>query len=135
MLFRSTPAFTSRATELSKGIAAFWKDIASYQAQTTIVTMTEFGRRFQENANRGLDHGSASTMMVVSSKLNGGKVYGTWPGLADNQLFGGDLAVSTDYRTVLSEVLVTQHGEQKIANVFPTVPYYPLGMFATPPGS
>jgi uncharacterized protein (DUF1501 family) len=127
-----TPAFTSRATELSKAIAAFWKDIAAYQPQTTIVTMTEFGRRFQENANRGLDHGSASTMMVVSSKINGGKVYGQWPGLASNQLFGGDLAVTTDYRTVLSEIMVTQHSEQKIATVFPTVPYYPIGLFASP---
>jgi uncharacterized protein (DUF1501 family) len=126
-----TAAFTSRSTELSKAIGAFWKDIAAYQGQTTIVTMTEFGRRFQENANRGLDHGSASTMMVVSSKINGGQVYGQWPGLAPNQLFGGDLAVSTDYRTVLSEILVTQHGEQKIANVFPTVPYYPIGLFGT----
>ncbi len=124
-----TPAFNGRASELSQSIAAFWQDIAAYQKQTTIVTMTEFGRRFTENANRGLDHGSASTMMVVSSGLQGGKVYGAWPGLAANQLYGGDLAVTTDYRAVLSEILVKRHAETAISSVFPTVAYKPLGLF------
>ena len=125
-----TPNFNARATELSKAISAFWKDITAYQQQTTIVTMTEFGRRFTENASHGLDHGSASTMMVMSSKMNGGKIYGQWPGLAANQLFGGDLAVTTDYRQVLSEVIVKAHGEPNVANVFPTVNYQPLGLFS-----
>lgn len=126
-----TAAFTTRAQELSRSISAFWNDLGStYQSQVTIVTMTEFGRRFAENANRGLDHGSASTMMVISSDMNGGKIYGQWPGTAANQLYGGDLAVTTDYRTVLSEVLVKRHAETKIANVFPNVPYAPLGLFA-----
>ena len=125
-----TGAFTPRVVELSRSIAAFWNDIAAVQSKVTIVTMTEFGRRFQENANRGLDHGSASTMMVLSKDMNGGKVYGLWPGTAANQLYGGDLAVTTDYRTVLSEILVKRHNEAKIANVFPNVPYNPLGLFA-----
>jgi uncharacterized protein (DUF1501 family) len=125
-----TAAFNSRASELSRSIAAFWNDISAYQAQTTVVTMTEFGRRFQENANRGLDHGSASTMMVLGGTLNGGKVYGQWPGTAANALFGGDLAVTTDYRTVLSEILVKKHNEAAIKTVFPNVPYAPLGLFA-----
>ncbi|MHB1204877.1 MAG: DUF1501 domain-containing protein [Rhodospirillaceae bacterium] len=125
-----TAAFNGRATELSRSIAAFWNDIAAYQAQTTVVTMTEFGRRFQENANRGLDHGSASTMMVVGAGMNGGKVYGQWPGTAANQLYGGDLAVTTDYRTVLSEIMVKRHNETAIKAVFPNVPYNPLGLFA-----
>jgi uncharacterized protein (DUF1501 family) len=125
-----TAAFNTRATELSRSIAAFWNDISAYQAQTTVVTMTEFGRRFQENANRGLDHGSASTMMVLGGSLNGGKVYGQWPGTAANALFSGDLAVTTDYRTVLSEILVKKHSEAAIKTVFPNVPYNPLGLFA-----
>lgn len=124
-------AFNTRATELSRSIAAFWNDLgATYQPNVTIVTMTEFGRRFTENANRGLDHGSASTMMVIGSNMNGGKLYGLWPGTAANQLFSGDLAVTTDYRTVISEVLVKRHNESKIANVFPNTPYTPLGLFA-----
>ncbi len=125
-----TAAFNGRATELSRSIAAFWNDIGAAQSQVTIVTMTEFGRRFQENANRGLDHGSASTMMVLSKDMNGGKLYGLWPGTAANQLYGGDLAVTTDYRAVLSEVLVKRHNEAKISTVFPNVPYNPLGLFA-----
>jgi uncharacterized protein (DUF1501 family) len=125
-----TGAFTPRAVELSRSLNAFWNDISAFQSKVTVVTMTEFGRRFQENANRGLDHGSASTMMVLSKDMNGGKVYGLWPGTAPNQLYGGDLAVTTDYRTVLSEVLVKRHNEAKVANVFPNVPYNPLGLFA-----
>lgn len=126
-----TAAFNTRATELSRSISAFWNDLGTtYQPQVTIVTMTEFGRRFNENANRGLDHGSASTMMVLASEMNGGKLYGLWPGTAPNQLYGGDLAVTTDYRTIISEVLVKRHNETKIANVFPNVNYAPLGLFA-----
>lgn len=126
-----TGAFNTRATELSRSIAAFWNDLGTtYQPRVTLVTMTEFGRRFQENANRGLDHGSASTMMVLSDSMNGGKLYGLWPGTAANQLYGGDLAVTTDYRTIISEVLVKRHNEAKIANVFPNNPYVPLGLFA-----
>ena len=125
-----TGAFTPRAVELSRSLNAFWNDISAFQSKVTVVTMTEFGRRFQENANRGLDHGSASTMMVLSKDMNGGKVFGLWPGTAPNQLYGGDLAVTTDYRTVLAEILVKRHNEAKIANVFPNVPYNPLGLFA-----
>jgi uncharacterized protein (DUF1501 family) len=126
-----TAAFNTRATELSRSISAFWNDIAAYQGRTTIVTMTEFGRRFQENANRGLDHGSASTMMVLGGTgTNGGKVYGQWPGLAANQLYSGDLAVTTDYRAVLSEILVKRHSESSIKTIFPNVPYNPIGLFS-----
>ena len=125
-----TAAFNTRATELSRSLAAFWNDISAYQAQTTVVTMTEFGRRFQENANRGLDHGSASTMMVIGKDMNGGKIYGQWPGTAANQLYGGDLAVTTDYRAILSEILVKRHAEAAIKTVFPNVPYAPLGLYA-----
>ena len=84
-----TSAFTTRAVELSRSISAFWNDLGAAQSNVTVVTMTEFGRRFQENANRGLDHGSASTMMVLNQNMNGGKVFGSWPGLAANQLYSG----------------------------------------------
>ncbi|TAL02666.1 MAG: DUF1501 domain-containing protein [Rhodospirillaceae bacterium] len=124
------PAFNGRATELSKSIGAFWQDVANFQNQITLVTMTEFGRRFQENSNRGLDHGSASTMMVLGGGVNGGTIYGQWPGLASYQLYNDDLAVTTDYREVLGEILVKRHGETALSNVFPDVFYRPLGLFS-----
>jgi uncharacterized protein (DUF1501 family) len=122
--------FRGRAIELSKSLDAFWQDIAAYQDRVTIVTMTEFGRRLAENASQGLDHGSASTMLVMGAGVNGGKIYGTWPGLTPAALNGGDLAVTTDNRQVLAEIIAKRHGEPTLAQVFPTVGYKPLGILA-----
>jgi uncharacterized protein (DUF1501 family) len=119
--------FANRTTEFSRALAAFWKDMAEYQHRITLVTMTEFGRRLQENASQGTDHGSASGMLVLGGNVNGGKLYGNWPGLKAGQLVNGDLAVTTDYRQVLSEVLATRHGEKNLAAVFPTIKYAPVG--------
>ena len=119
--------FNTRTTEFSRAIAAFWKDMVDYQDRITLVTMTEFGRRLQENTSQGTDHGSASGMLVLSGNVKGGKLYGTWPGLATSQLTTGDLTVTTDYRQVLAEILSTRHGEKNLAKVFPTIKYSPLG--------
>lgn len=119
--------FAQRTTEFSQAINAFWTDMADYHDRITFVTMTEFGRRLQENANQGTDHGSASAMMVLSGNVKGGKIYGTWPGLGASQLTNGDLTTTTDYRQVLAEIMITRHGEQNLEAVFPTVQYNPLG--------
>jgi uncharacterized protein (DUF1501 family) len=119
--------FATRTTEFSRALAAFWADMEGYRDRITLVTMTEFGRRLQENASRGTDHGSASGMLVLGGKIKGGRLYGTWPGLAPSQLKTGDLAVTTDYRQVLAEILVTRHAEKNLAAVFPTITYKPLG--------
>ena len=120
--------FNTRTIEFSRAIAAFWKDMAAYQDRITLITMTEFGRRLQENASQGTDHGSASGMLILGGNVKGGKIYGTWPGLASTQLSTGDLKVTTDYRQVISEILVTRHAEKNLAAVFPTVKYSPLGI-------
>jgi uncharacterized protein (DUF1501 family) len=120
--------FRTRTTEFSRAISAFWTDMADYRSRITLVTMTEFGRRLQENSSQGTDHGSASGMLVLGGNVNGGKVYGSWPGLASSQLTTGDLKVTTDYRQVLAEILVARHSEKNIASVFPTVTYNPLGI-------
>ncbi len=119
--------FNTRTTEFSRAIAAFWKDMAAYQDRITLVTMTEFGRRLRENASQGTDHGSASGMLVLSGNVKGGKIYGTWPGLAPTQLTTGDLTVTTDYRQVLGEILATRHAEKNLSAVFPKLNYSPLG--------
>ena len=86
----------------------------------TVVTMTEFGRTARENGNRGTDHGHANVMFAMGGDIRGGKVYGEWPGLAEEQLYENrDLDLTTDFRDVLGE-LVTRHlGNRQIANVFP----------------
>jgi uncharacterized protein (DUF1501 family) len=67
-------------------------------------------------------------MLVLGGNVNGGKIYGSWPGLRASQLDSGDLAVTTDYRQVLAEILVKRHAETKLNTVFPSVHYAPLGI-------
>jgi uncharacterized protein (DUF1501 family) len=86
----------------------------------TLVTMSEFGRTAQENGNRGTDHGHANCMFVMGGPVAGGKVYGRWPGLEKEQLNEGrDLALTTDFRDVLSELLANHMGNSGLDTVFP----------------
>ena len=73
--------------------------------EVTVITMTEFGRRVKENASGGTDHGAGSAMLLMGGGVVGGQVYAEWPGLADANLFNGDLDITVDYRTVLNELL------------------------------
>ncbi|GAB1469903.1 DUF1501 domain-containing protein [Chloroflexota bacterium] len=105
--------------DLAEGLAAFHADMADHMNKLTTVTMSEFGRRAYENGSLGTDHGHGSMMMVLGGNVDGGKVHGEWPGLGEGQLIGpGDLAVTTDYRDVLSEIL-TKRLNNPASDVFP----------------
>jgi uncharacterized protein (DUF1501 family) len=106
--------------DFSQSIAAFWTDLGDLGEDTVVVTMSEFGRTARENGNRGTDHGHANVMFVLGGPVKGGKVYGRWPGLAQSQLYEGrDLAVTTDFRLVLSEVVSRYLGNKDLKEVFP----------------
>jgi uncharacterized protein (DUF1501 family) len=106
--------------DLADGMAAFHADMQEYMSQLTIVTMSEFGRRASENGSLGTDHGHGSMMMVMGGNVDGGKVHGEWPGLGEGQLVGpGDLAVTTDYRDVLSEILTKRLNNPSVDSIFP----------------
>lgn len=106
--------------EFSQAIAAFWNDLGGLGEDTVIVTMSEFGRTARENGNRGTDHGHANVMFVLGGPVKGGKVYGRWPGLAPEQLNEGrDLALTTDFRLVLSEAVSRHLGNENLDGVFP----------------
>jgi uncharacterized protein (DUF1501 family) len=107
-------------SEFSQSIAALWTDLGDLAEDTVIVTMSEFGRTARENGNRGTDHGHANVMFVLGGPVKGGKVYGHWPGLDQSQLYEGrDLAVTTDFRLVLGEVVSRNLGNKDLSSVFP----------------
>jgi uncharacterized protein (DUF1501 family) len=116
--------------QLSAGIAAFHQEMGDRMEDIVLVTMSEFGRTAAENGNGGTDHGHGSFMMVIGGPVRGGKVYGKWPGLEREQLFEGrDLAVTTDYREVLGELVQGHLGQQNLSRVFPGFqPGQPLGL-------
>ncbi|HUB01476.1 MAG TPA: DUF1501 domain-containing protein [Terriglobales bacterium] len=106
--------------DFSQSIAAFWTDLGSLGEDTVVVTMSEFGRTARENGNRGTDHGHANVMFVLGGPVRGGRVYGRWPGLDQSQLYEGrDLAITTDFRAVLSEVVSRYLGNKDLKAVFP----------------
>jgi uncharacterized protein (DUF1501 family) len=106
--------------DLGASLHAFYADLHDRIGNVTVATMTEFGRRIEENASGGADHGSASFMFLMGGGINGRKVYGSWPTLAPEALADpGDLAVTTDYRTVLSEILEKRLANPQVAQVFP----------------
>jgi uncharacterized protein (DUF1501 family) len=106
--------------DMARSLHAFCTDCADWLDRITIVTMSEFGRRIDENASRGTDHGHGGAMFVIGGGINGGQIFGEWPGLSAEQLYGpGDLAITTDYRTVLAEILRSRMGNKKAAKVFP----------------
>ncbi len=105
--------------QFSNSIAAFCQDLGDRMEDVVIVTMSEFGRTVEENGTGGTDHGHGSLMMVLGGKVKGGKIYGEWPGLEKEQLFEGrDLAVTTDFRTVLSELVRGHLGRNDLNSVF-----------------
>ncbi len=114
--------------DLGQGLAAFHADLAAHANRLTVVALSEFGRRVQENGSLGTDHGHGSAMLLMGGHVVGGQVHGRWPGLTPEALIGpGDLAVTTDYRDVLGEVLKVRLNNPALAEVFP-------GYTATPRG-
>jgi uncharacterized protein (DUF1501 family) len=116
----ATGQIATRLDDFSRGIAALVRDLGDRMADVVVLTMSEFGRAVAENGNRGTDHGHGNAMMVIGGNVRGGKVYGRWPGLAREQRYEGrDLAVTTDFRTVFTEVVRGHLGLQDTKHVFP----------------
>jgi uncharacterized protein (DUF1501 family) len=107
--------FKRLTDDLAGSIAAFYQDLGALGDNVTLVTISEFGRRVVENANQGLDHGYGTVMMAFGGGVRGG-YYGTWPGLTRTS--DADLLVTTDYRSVLNEIITTRMGAST-AQIFP----------------
>ena len=117
-----------RLRDFSETIAAFWRDLGDQAEDVTVVTMSEFGRTARQNGTGGTDHGHANVMFVLGGRVRGGKVYGRWPGIAEEQLNEGrDLAVTTDFRRVLGEAVYKSLGATRLEVVFPGAGVGPEG--------
>jgi uncharacterized protein (DUF1501 family) len=116
----SVGRLANRLGEFGASLAAFCQDLGDRMEDVVIVTMSEFGRTAKENGNRGTDHGHANVMFAMGGPVQGGKVYGKWPGLAPEQLNEGrDLALTTDFRDILSEAVSRHLGNPALQPVFP----------------
>ena len=116
----STGQLAQRLDDFSKSIAALVADLGDRMSDVVILTMSEFGRTARQNGNGGTDHGHASALFVIGGSVQGKKVHGKWPGLAPEQLNEGrDLALTTDFRSVFSEVAFKHLGAAKMDAVFP----------------
>lgn len=123
--------FRDLTTGLSEAVMAFWRDLGPVQQDVSVVIMSEFGRRLRSNTGGGTDHGRGNLMMVLGPQAKGGRMVGRWPGLANDALEeGADLAVVTDYRTVLAELMTGHMGLADPAAVFPGFTPQPLGLWA-----
>ncbi|HEY7409757.1 MAG TPA: DUF1501 domain-containing protein [Vicinamibacteria bacterium] len=113
----------ARLRELGQALAAFHRDLGPRMADVVVVTLTEFGRTVRENGNRGTDHGHASVSFALGGDVAGGKVLGRWPGLSAGALYEGrDLALTTDFRELVGEVLARHLGARDLGRVFPGFP-------------
>ena len=116
----STGQLAQRLNDFSQSIAALVTDLGDRMDDVVIMTMSEFGRMARENGNRGTDHGHAGALFVIGGNIKGGKVYGKWPGLEQEQLYEGrDLALTTDFRSVFAEVVSDHLGARALDKIFP----------------
>ena len=116
----STGQLAQRLDDFARSVAALVTDLGDRMADVTIMTMSEFGRTVRQNGNGGTDHGHAGALFVVGGAVKGRKVHGRWPGLEPEQLHEGrDLALTTDFRTVFSEVVARSLGASRLDAVFP----------------
>ena len=127
-----SPQLANVLQQFGTSLAAFARDMGDRMEDIVLVTMSEFGRTVKEDGDNGTDHGHGNVMTVLGGPVRGGRIYGRWPGLEPEQLFEQrDLAITTDFRDVLGE-LVSHHLGQKIDQVFPGYqPGQPLGLLKT----
>lgn len=130
----SSGAMAEKLAELAGAISDFRRDVDEHWERTRLVAISEFGRRAAENGSAGTDHGQAGAFLVAGGRVRGGRVFGAWPGLSPDRLAGpGDLAITTDFRSVLSEALPEDTSAIERKRIFPGFEPPPrMGLFRAP---
>ena len=112
---------SQRLADLAKALALLPGAMGPVWKKTVVVVVTEFGRTVAENGTGGTDHGTGGVSFVLGGRVNGGKVLGQWPTLA-NLYQGRDLLPTTDMRSIFKTVLAGHMGVSNQAlesNIFP----------------
>ncbi|MFZ5657576.1 MAG: DUF1501 domain-containing protein [Pseudomonadota bacterium] len=124
--------YQNKIAELSQALSAFQAELeaSGMAGRVTTLVQSEFGRRIKQNSSGGTDHGYGNPVLVMGGSVVGRRFFGTWPGLAPEIVAAanGDVPVTTDYRRVLSEILVSRMGLSNPGLVFPQLAYSPLGL-------
>lgn len=125
--------FGNQVQILSDALSAFYTDLSSggtnYMNRVSVIVVSEFGRRAIENSDGGTDHGYGNVMLALGGRVNGGQVYGNFPGL-ENLYENTDVGVTTDYRRVISEALIRRMGNPNVYYAFPGYAgYAPMNIF------
>ena len=129
--FDQADDFARQTDSLSSALMAFWRDLRHRRDDTCVVVMSEFGRRLRANRSGGTDHGHGNAMMVLGGTVRGRRMLGHWPGLANDALNdGADLAITTDYRHILAEVMARHMQTPDLADLFPGFQPDFRGLFA-----
>ncbi len=116
---------------LADGLAAFHADLGPDLDGVTVVVMSEFGRRLAENGGSGTDHGHGGALLIMSGNLDRSPIVADWPGLQPEALDRGDLAITIDYRDILSDLLQHRLNNPSIAEIFPDFTPQGLNLFQT----
>ncbi len=129
--FTQETIMNPRMTQLAEGLNAFYRDMGRAMETTTVVVMTEFGRRVHENSSFGTDHGRGGVMFVMGGGVKGGRVLADWKGLSKDLLEGpGDLPVTNNYRDVLAPVLRRHGSGDDFSLIFPDYQLQPVELYA-----
>jgi uncharacterized protein (DUF1501 family) len=128
--FAQSTVMDPRMTELAQGLRAFDRDMGQRMESTTVVVMSEFGRRVKENSAFGTDHGRGGVMFVMGGGVRGGRVLSDWKGMAEDQLVDpGDLPVVYNYRNVLAPLLRRHGGGDDFSRIFPDFDLQPIDLY------
>jgi len=127
----SSGYLASRFDELGRGLTAFAKAMEPVWHDTTVVVVSEFGRTFRQNGNRGTDHGHGTVFWVLGGSVRGGRIVGEQTRVDKASLFQQrDFPVLNEYRAVLAGLFGRQYGlnQNQLAKVFPAVQAHDLGL-------
>jgi uncharacterized protein (DUF1501 family) len=107
----ATGTLATKLGELGRGLSGFSQEMGTAWQHTVVFVMSEFGRTFRENGNRGTDHGHGSVFWVMGGAVKGGRIVGDQQEVAQATLFQNrDFPVLNEYRAVLGGLFARQYG-------------------------